>query len=193
MKINKGSMKKLAAITVATGFDVRTALDISSAASIAHGISKDCGALELWLDLQCYFRYDLATTVVKITAVTDNAGAAVFGAVAHGLSDGNIVVMRGFNDDAYNVQGTVANKTADTFEIGASYTAGMTPEDIARGCEAGLITDTISTGNDLKWPLETNIQRVNPSALEVNDDSFIVLHLRATSSDTTKYARIVEL
>jgi len=70
----------------------------------------------------------------NITAVADNgSGDAEFTSTAHGLSDGDTVVLTGFTTAAYNGTFTVANSTANTFETGALYGGSTDTGEFVRG------------------------------------------------------------
>jgi len=185
---SKGTVKEAAAVTLSSFFNVKERIDISSQAHAARAIASDTDVVELLSDSAVYYRFDTidADDVLTITSVADNGGVAVFTSVAHGLSNGNVIVIRGCSDETYNVMGTVANKAADTFEIGIAYTATDTGE-------CGVITDTISANNDIILPGGTVIQRSIPEGEQADRNDILVVHFKQETSAVTSYIRFIEL
>ena len=187
------SVRESAAISHDSFYNVRERIDISSQAHNARAIHTDTDYMEIDSDSEVYYRFDTVAqaNIKTITAVTDNAGQAVFASEAHGYSNGNIVVQRAFSTSTYNVMATVANVTADTYELGITYVATGTGE-------AGLITDTISANKDIRLPDTTVIVRAIPwgestKTSRARQSDMIVVHFKQVTSAATKYIRFVEL
>ena len=186
--LSKGTVREAAAAVLSSGFSNRNRIDISSQAHVARAIHEATQFIEVYMYSNVYYFFDIATSKGDLTAVASDGGAGcTFTSASHGLSNGNIVVLRGFSDDNYNVMGTVANSTANTFDI-TPMTFGATDTG-----QWGQTSDTISTANNIILLANTPIVRRVPWALETDTGDIIVVHFKQVSSSASKYIRFVEL
>jgi len=153
--LNLFSVKQSLNIESARGWQPRNAIDLSGQAHEARIIPTSCHVIEVYSDLPFYLHFDVATVIKTISSVEDNGSSQLqLNSSAHGLSNGNLVCLGGFQHNALHVMGIVANKTTNDFDITAIAWNAAYANDSGY---AAVVTDTIDTNNHIYYPGETVI------------------------------------
>lgn len=129
----RGNVRQASAVQIASYYNVRNRLTLTSAVHVARLLHPDTDAIEIHPGSDVYLNFQrvAATDIKDIASIANSGGDVQFTSTAHGYANGRFVALRGFDDPAYNVMATVANTAANTFTGGITWSELM-PNQVDR-------------------------------------------------------------
>lgn len=198
---NKDKVKSALNRDTNNQYNIKDKVDISDQSWQARMVKKDLSYLEYYPDSDVRVRYTKETNVVEVTAVANNgSGKCEFTSAAHGLSNGDEVVLGNFSNESYNVKGTVANKTTNTFDV---TTISFVSDDTGY---AAKVTDPITDDEIPALTYSFSSERIpwgklpdyypeeddGTGSTTYYEDAVLVIHFKQVTSASSKYLRIRE-